>query len=149
MIDAVVQLEGLHKEAIAQAAAQSDVEEVEIVSIGFLMDLPTDDAPLVTAANAVTRYRAACHYSVAADVCGAGQPKLSELHAVPILLWLARYPQQWVALRHRLCMLKVRCCLTHLVTDLGQGSPWTDRLVTCSGVCDLSNLLLQCIHHDF
>ena len=34
------------------------------------------------------------------------------------LLWSARYPHQWMSLRHRLCMLKVRCCLTHLVTDL-------------------------------
>ena len=76
MTDAVVQLEGLRKEAIAQAAAQGDAEEVEIASTGFLVDLPTDDAPLDTAANAVTRYRAACHYSVAADMCGAEQPKL-------------------------------------------------------------------------
>ena len=71
MADVVVQLEGLRKETIAQAAAQGDAEEVEITSTGFLVDLPTDDAPLDTAANAVTRYRAACHYYVAADMCGA------------------------------------------------------------------------------
>ena len=53
MADAVVQLEGLRKEAIAQAAAQGDAEEVEIASTGFLVDLPTDDAPLDTVANAV------------------------------------------------------------------------------------------------
>lgn len=92
MTDAVVQLEGLRKEAIAQAAVQGDAGDVEVVSIGSFVDLPTDDAPLGTAANAVTRYRAAYHYSVAADMCGAGQPKLNELHAVTILLWSARCP---------------------------------------------------------
>ena len=44
--------------------------------------LPTDDAPLDTAANAVTRHCVACHYCAAAEMYDAGQPKLCELHAV-------------------------------------------------------------------
>ena len=117
MTDVVVQREALRIEAIALATAQGDAEEVQIVSTGFLVDLPTDVAPLDTAANAVTRYCAACHYCAAVDMCDAGQPKLSGLHAGTIPLWAAHYPQEWVAHRHQLCMLKVRCCVTHLVTD--------------------------------
>ena len=120
MTDAVVQREALRVEAIALATAQGDAEEVQIASTGFLVDMPAQYALLDASANAVTRYCAACCCCAAADICGcdAGQLKLSELHAGTILMWVARYTQEWVARRHQLCMLKVRCCVTHLMTDL-------------------------------
>ena len=88
MTDVVVQHEALRIEAIALAIAQGDAEAVQIASTGFLVDMPAEFAALDASANAVTRYCAACCCCAAADICGcdAGQLKLSELHAVTVLM---------------------------------------------------------------
>ena len=88
MADVVVQREALRVEATALAIEQGDAEEVLLASTGFLVDMPAQHAPLDASANAVTRYCAACCCCAAADICGcdAGQLKLSELHAVTVLM---------------------------------------------------------------